>query len=298
MEIRHLEYFLEVSRHKSFSKVAEITHTSQPTISRAIKDLETELGKTLFYRNSKYVRLTDAGEIVLEQAQQIIDSFKNINVQLEGLTKTHTGKILIGLPPITAVTSFSYLLGAFKSKYPKIQIQLFEYGPKKIEASLQNGLLDIGIFTPDNDDQYEWVWFEQDPLNVIMHPTHRLAQQRSIDYLDFYGENLILYNSEYKLHDSIIDGCKQVGINPEIAFETSQRELMTQMVAANLGLALLPNKICKDLDPEIIASRPFSNSQLRLELALVWKKDRYLPQAAHEFLEFSKKEFSEARGSS
>ena len=250
-----------------------------------------ELGKTLFYRSTKYVQLTDAGEIILEQAQQIVAAFRNINAQLEGLTNLQTGKIHIGLPPITAVTTFSHLLGAFKSEYPKIQIQLFEFGPKKIEASLQDGLLDFGIFTPENNELFEWIWFEQDPLSVIMHPAHRLAQYESIDYKDFAEEQLILYNSDYKLHDIIIDGCRRAGINPEIAFKTSQRELMTQMVAAKIGLALLPSKICKDLNPETIICRPFSDSHLCLQLALTWKKGRYLPHAAQELLTFLKNNY-------
>ncbi|MEL1135729.1 LysR substrate-binding domain-containing protein [Desulfitobacterium sp. THU1] len=288
MEIRHLEYFIEVARHKSFSIAAEVTHTSQPSISKAIKDLEAELGKTLFYRSTKYVKLTDAGELVLDQAQQIVAAFRNINTQLEGLAKLQTGKIHIGLPPITAVTTFSHMLGAFKNEYPKIQIHLFEYGPKKIEASLLDGLLDFGIFTPESPDLFEWIWFEQDPLSVIMHPTHRLAPYDLIDYKDFEGEQLILYNNDYKLHDIIIAGCKNAGITPEIAFETSQRELMTQMVAAKLGLALLPTKICQTLNPQSITYRPFADTNLCLQLALTWKKGRYLPHAAHELLAFLK----------
>lgn len=291
MEIRHLEYFIEVSRHKSFSKAAEAAHTSQPSVSKAIKDLESELGKTLFYRSTKYVELTDAGEIILEQAQEIVASFRNINTKLEGLTKLQTGKIHIGLPPITAVTTFSHMLSAFKNEYPKIQIRLFEFGPKKIEASLQEGLLDIGIFTPEDSSLFEWIWFEEDPLSVIIHPGHRLANYSSIRYEDFDGEQLVLYNSDYKLHDIILDGCKRAGVNPEIAFETSQRELMTQMVEANLGLALLPSKICKELDPQIIVSRPFSDLKLCLQLALVRKKGRYLPHAAQEFLDFIKNNY-------
>ena len=286
MEIRHLEYFLEVARHKSFSKAAEVTHNSQPTISKAIKDLEWELGKTLFYRSTKYVELTDAGKAILEQAQQIAESFRNIHVQLEGLEKMETGKVHIGLPPITAVTTFSHLLGAFKSSYPKIDIQLYEFGPKKIEASLQDGLLDFGIFTPEDSHLFEWIWFEHDPLWLIMHPAHRLAGQDQIGYQDLPGEQLIIYNSDYKLHDSILDHCRESGFAPEIAFETSQRELMIQIVMAKLGLALLPSKICRGFDPGIITSRPFADSGLCLELALTWKKGRYLSYAAGRFLSF------------
>jgi DNA-binding transcriptional LysR family regulator len=293
LDIRNLEYFIEVARWKSFSQAAEAIHISQPSISRAIKDLETQFGVALFYRNTKYVKLTDAGEIILEQAQQVVSSFENITAKLEGLTKMQTGKIHIGLPPITAVTTFSHLLGAFRREYPNIRIQLYEFGPKKIETSIQDGLLDIGIFTPDEDTKrYEKIWFEKDPLNVIMHPAHKLAQCAIIDYQDLIDEEFILYNSDYKLHDMLIDGCKQAGFTPQIALETSQREMMTQMVAANFGIALLPSKICKTLDPKTIASQPFADPEFCLRLALVWKKDRYLSHASREFLMFARKKYS------
>ncbi len=293
MDIRNLEYFIEVARHKSFSKAAEAVHISQPSISRAIKDLETQFGVTLFYRNTKYVELTDAGECILEQAQQIVSSFENITVKLEGLNNMQAGKIHIGLPPITAVTTFSHLLSAFTREYPKIRIQLYEFGPKKVETSIQDGLLDIGIFTPNEDtDLYEKIWFERDPLHVIMHPAHRLAQSAIIDYQDLIDEEFVLYSSDFKLHDMVIAGCKQAGFAPKIALETSQREMMTQMVAANFGIALLPSKICKTLDAKTITSRPFADPGVCLRLALVWKKDRYLSHAFREFLRFASKQYS------
>lgn len=292
MDIRNLEYFIEVARRKSFSQAAEAIHISQPSISRAIKELEAQFGVTLFYRNTKYVELTDAGEFILEQAQQVVSSFENIGTRLEGLTKMQAGKLHIGLPPITAVTTFAHLLSAFRKKYPKIRIQLYEFGPKKIETSIQDGLLDMGIFTPDEGSElYEKVWFEKDPLKVIVHPAHRLAQRDIINYQDLIDEEFILYNSDYKLYDIIVGGCKQAGFTPKIALETSQREMMTQMVATNYGIALLPSKICKSLDARTIVSKPFVDPKFCLRLALVWKKDRYLSHAFREFLTFVKKEY-------
>lgn len=296
MEIRHLEYFMEVARQKSFSKAADAIHISQPSISKAIKDLELQLGVTLFYRNTKHVELTDAGEKILEQAQQIVSSFKNITAQLDSLTRLQTGKIHIGLPPITGVTSFSHLLGAFKKEYPEINIHLFEFGSKKIELAIQDELLDIGICTPPEDHElYEKLYFIQDPLHIIMHPTSSLAQYEQIDYGQLRGQQFILYDKDFRLHDMIIDRCKQAGFNPNIVFETSQLELMTQMVAADFGVALLPSKICKGLDVNNFISRPFVDPPLCLQLEIVWKKNRYLSHATREFLMFAKKNYSDQR---
>lgn len=287
MDIRNLEYFIEVARQKSFSKAAEAIHISQPSVSKAIKELETQWGITLFYRNTKNIELTDSGAVILEQAQQIVSAFNHITIQLDGLKKMQTGKIHIGLPPITAVTAFAKLLKAFKSEYPNIQVQLYEYGPKKIEAAIQEGLLDIGIFTPlDEDEQYEKIWVECDPHNVILHAQHWLAQFPAVDFKQLSQEEFIIYNNEYRLHDMIIARCRQAGFTPRITLETSQRDLMMQMVAANLGIALLPQKLCAKLDVRDVVCRPFIDPQLYLKLAFTWKRDRYLSHAAREFLSF------------
>ncbi len=289
MDIRALEYFIEVARLKSFSKAAEAIHISQPSISKAIKELEIQWGITLFYRNTKHIELTDSGAILFEQAQQIVSAFHNITVQLDGLTKMQTGKIYIGLPPITAVTSFAHLLSAFRREYSRINVQLYEYGPKRIEAAIQEGLLDIGIFTPDDrDEQYDKIWFEQDPHDLIMHPQHWLAGFSAVDYAQLAGEDFIIYSNEYRLYDIIIDRCRRAGFTPRIALETSQRDLMTQMVAANLGIALLPRKLCARLNANAFISRPFIDPQVYLKLALVWKKERYHSHAVREFLRFVK----------
>ena len=293
LDIRHLECFMEVARQKNFTKAAEIVHVSQPTMSKAIKDLEATLGVTLFYRNTKFVELTDAGESILEQAQEIVSSFKNLTGKLEGLTKLQTGKIHIGLPHITAVTTFCRFLGAFKKEYPNIHIYLDEFGPKKIESAIQDGLLDVGVFTPPaNSDLYEKIWFEEDFLNVIMHPTHWLTHYDVIEYKQLRDEQFVLYNNDFKLHDTIIERCEQAGFMPKIIFETSQRELMTQMVASNIGIALLPNKICETLDINSFTYRPFVDPKIYLRLALVWKKGRYLSHATKELLNFANNNYS------
>lgn len=289
MDIRNLACFIEVARHKSFSKAAEILYISQPSVSRAIKELESQFGVSLFYRDTKSVELTDAGEIILHQAQQIVSSVENMTSQLGELKKMQSGKIYIGLPQITAITTFSHLLSSFKKEYPNIQVHLYEIGPKKVEASIQEGLLDIGIFTPsETQDAYEAIWFEEDPLEVIMHPDNKLAHLAAVHYRDLIDEQLILYSSDYHLHDIIIENCQRAGFIPKIFLETSQREWMIQMAADNLGIAFLPGKICKSLDARLIASRPLSESNLWLRLALVWKKGRYLSFAVREFLHFAR----------
>ncbi|MDR3564565.1 MAG: LysR family transcriptional regulator [Negativicutes bacterium] len=292
MDIRHLEYFLEVVRQGSFSKAAAILHITQPSISKMIKSLEDDLGVPLIYRNSKQVSLTDAGQAVLEQSQQIVTLFHNLSGEIDDIVHLKKGKVRIGIPPIAGSTIFPPLLGEFNKHHPHIQIQLFEFGSKKVELGVQDGSLDIGIVCtlPSKTDIFEILSFVQDPLQVIVHPEHHLAGYPAVDFAALANEPFVLYSDDFSLYDHIHHRCKLSGFQPRIICETSQREFMTQMVAAKLGVALLPSKICDQLDPQTLVAIPLTDPQIFLHLSLIWRKDRYLSFAARRWLEFTSTE--------
>lgn len=293
IDIRHLEYFVEVARQKSFSKAAIICHVSQSAISKMIKDLETELGTPLFNRTSKYVQLTDTGIIFLDQAQQVVVMFHHLTTEFENKIKTEKGKISIGLLPITSSTIFAELLGEFKRKYPQIEISLSEYGSKKVALAIQDGTLDAGVvcIVPDNH-YYDSFSFSTDPLYVIVSPQNSISELPSIELAALSNESFVLYSKDFSLHDEIINQCRQVGFSPNVIFETSQFELMTQMVAANLGIAFLPSAVCKELDPHRIVSVPLTQPQIIHNMSIVWKRGRSMSHAAQLWLQFAQNYFS------
>ena len=293
IEIRHLEYFVEVARQKSFSKAAMISHVSQSAISKMIKDLEAELGTSLFNRTSKYVQLTDAGIIFFDQAQQAVVMFQNLTTEFENTIKMEKGKLFIGLPPITSSTIFAELLGEFKKKYPQIEISLSEYGSKKVALAIQDGTLDIGVIcvVPDNQ-HFDSLPFSKDPLFVIVSSQNPISRLPSIELASLSNESFVLYSADFSLHDEIINQCKKVGFAPTIIFETSQRELMTQIVAANLGIAFLPSEACQGLDTERIVALPLINPKIIHNMSIIWKKGRFMSHAARLWLQFAEKHFT------
>ena len=289
MNIRQLECFLEIVRQGSFSKAASILHVSQPSISEMIKNLEDEIGTPLLYRGARRLELTDVGQTVLEQSQQIVSLFNNLAGYVKDSSQVKKGKIRIGIPSITASTIFPRVLGEFKREHPDIELQLYEFGSKKIRQGVNEGSLDIGIVCtlPDRGDDFEVFPFVEDPLWVIVHPKHLLAKVSAVDFSDLMNEGFILYSEDFSLHDQILNRCKLAGFHPIIICETSQREFMTQMVEAGLGIALLPSKICAELNPKSIVSIPLADPQMFLQLAIIWRKDRYLSFAARCWLDFT-----------
>lgn len=289
MDIRHLEYFLEVVRQGSFSKAAARLHITQPSISKMIKALEDEIGVTLLHRGAKQVELTDAGRALLEQAQQIVALFQNLAAELADVTHLQKGKLRIGMPPISASSVFPRALGEFKKNYPNISIEMYEFGSKKIAEALNEGSIDVGVVCslPEKADLFGMLACVRDPLKVIVHPSHRLASCPAVDFSMLAGEPFVLYREDFSLHDQILKRCRQAGFQPQIICETSQRDFMTQMVAANLGVALLPGKICESLDPATIVAVPLAEPPLCLEMAVIWRKDRYLSFAAQRWITFT-----------
>ncbi|MEW9503273.1 LysR family transcriptional regulator [Jeotgalibacillus marinus] len=285
MDIRHLEYFSEVAKQLSFTKAASTLHVSQPSLSKAVKHLEAELGVPLFYR-SKQLELTDAGKAVLINAKNVLDAFNNLTSELSDMMDLKKGEIRIGIPPIIGAAFFSKLISEYKELYPQVEIILTEVGSKMIKQGVEDGSLDIGLICnlPVQKNDFDMIRLINDPLMLIVHREHALATQKAIDLSKLEKEPFILYRQDFTLHDRIVDGCSKKGFYPNVVCQSSQGDFMIEMVVAKLGVALLPSKIAKSITDPAITTIPLKHSSISLELGLVWRKNKYLSFAVREFI--------------
>ncbi len=292
LDIKHLQYFIEVANFNSFSRAANHLFITQPTISKMIKNLETELGVALFDRSRKQLVLTDAGRIILEQAKLIDKAFKNLEVELDNLTGLKKGHIRIGLPPIFNAHYFLEIVGSFHEKYPEITFQLVEDGSKKIEEDVRNNLLDVGVVVlPTKNDIFDHFSFMEEDLKLLLHPSHPLAENEEVNLAELANESFILFNKDFALNDRIIHFCNSVGFDPHIISESSQRSFIEEMVASKLGVSLLPGSVCKQLNKNV-KSVKVVNPSISWNLAIIWGKNQYFSYAAKEWLTFTKAELS------
>ncbi|GHI00416.1 cidABC operon transcriptional activator CidR [Neobacillus kokaensis] len=290
MDIKHLQYFLEVARLNSFSRAAEELFITQPTISKMIKNLEEELGVVLFDRSRKQLALTDAGRIILEHAKLVDHAMKNLSTDLDNLFGLKKGHIRIGLPPIFDANDFLKIVGKFHEKYPGITFQLVEDGSKKIEEAVQNNLLDVGIVVlPTKLELFDYFSILEEDLKLILPDSHPLADREEVNLVELAQESFILFNKDFALNDRIILSCNTLGFQPVIISESSQQNFIKEMVSYELGIALLPESISHDL-PENVKSIKVVNPTISWHLAIIWSKEQYLSYAAKEWLHFIKQE--------
>jgi DNA-binding transcriptional LysR family regulator len=299
MDIRHLQYFMEVARYKSFTKAAEALYITQPTISKTIKNMEEELHIVLFDRSNKKIELTDAGKIMMEQGRHILKSFQNLSSELHDLQNLKKGHLRIGLPPMVGSSFFPEVIGQFHEQYPEVTIQIFEDGAKKVELDVESGLLDIGVTVlPTDDKLFHSFSFVQEKLMLLVHPTHSLAGKENVSLSELEGEPFVLFREDFAMHDRIIMECVRLGFQPHVVYESSQWDLISGMVAANLGIALLPETICREVDTARINIIPLVNPIIPWQLGMIWRKERYQSFAAQEWIHFTQSIFNGNRDNS
>ncbi|SCM81160.1 LysR family transcriptional regulator [Sporomusa sphaeroides] len=293
MDLLRLTYFIEVAEQLSFTKAAKVLHVSQPSISKMVRSLEDELGVTLIDRSARRIKLTDAGQTLYERGRRILESLKTVASDLDDLTKGQKGRIRIGIPPMVETSFFAIAIGEFKKNYPNIIIDLVEVGSKAVEDMAEDGEIDIGVVVLPvrNKTDFSMFAFTKDPIWLIVHPEHRLAGQELVHIADLEDEPIVMFRKDFALHDHIVEKCREHGFMPKVLCESSQWDFMVEIVAAKLGVALLPKVVCDKLGAGVVTALPIAEEISPWHLAVMWKKDTYLSFAAREWLRYAARLF-------
>jgi DNA-binding transcriptional LysR family regulator len=286
MELKDLRYFTEVANYGSFTKAAASTYLSQPTLSKSIKKLESELKVELFERSTRSLMLTDAGEIVLQQARKILGATDELSSLLDDLINLPTGKIKIGIPPLIGTLFFPAIAKTFKQQYPQVSLELIERGAKRIEQLVEEGEVDVGIIVfPTDHSKFDVTPFIKEEFMLYTSTKHQLDGLKEVSLQQLSEENFILFNREFALHELVIKECQIAGFQPNIAHESSQWDLITELVGAELGITLLPKSIYRKMDHNTIQMIKLTFPPL-WELGFITKKDRYQSFAVRALLTF------------
>ncbi len=286
MDIRQLTYFLEVAKQKSMTKAADTLHVSQPALSKMLKGLEDELGMTLIVRSNKASEVTDAGLIVMDYAKKVTGLLNEMSSTLSDMTHLKRGTIHVGLPPIIGSLFFPKVLAEFHLAYPNIKIKITEYGAAKVTKSVAEGELEIGVAVlPIDEEDYNLYPIVKEEMKLVIHHKHPLARRKNVRLKELKNEEFIFYSEEFALHQIMWNQFIKEGFEPKILFKSSQWDFMSEMVAANLGITILPESICNRIDNDNVHIIDLTPST-PWHLAVITKKEKYVSFAAQTFIDF------------
>jgi DNA-binding transcriptional LysR family regulator len=283
MELRALRYFVEVVRQQSFTAAAERMFVTQPTISKMVKALEDEIGSPLLLRDGRQMVLTDAGKIVYQRGQDVLAAHAQLQAELDDLGTFGRGQLTVGIPAMGG-TLFTQVIAAFRQRYPKVELKLFEQGSRAIEAALLAGELELGgLLQPVDTSVFDVLPVSRHPLWLVAQTQSRWHGAQRVELSDLANESFVFYGESLALNDIVLDACRKAGFTPAIAGRSGHWDFITALVAAGVGVALLPRPYCNRLDPARFTAVPVE-PEIPWDMALGWRRNGYLSHAARAWL--------------
>ena len=292
VDIKQLIYFLQIATDENYTIASKKLYISQPALSKAIKNLEDELGIKLFHYNDKRTRLTDEGYNFYIKAKGLIEGYHQLLDSVHDTRQSIKGHLKIGIPPVVGQCYFAEIISKFSNEYPDIYITIVETGANKIQKDVYVEELDVGVIVmPAYSNRFNVTQLIEDESVLLVHKDHPLAKVENITYIHLRDEKFIIFNEDFTLHDNIIAACRKNGFEPLITVKSSQWDFIVEMVSHNLGVSILPRPVLMRYNHERIEIKHINDELSVWRIAMVSKKDGYLSRVGEIFIEFVKQSF-------
>jgi DNA-binding transcriptional LysR family regulator len=290
MELRHLRYFIAVTEAASFTAAAKKLNISQPPLSQQIKDLEGQVGMRLFERSSRHVELTPAGAIFYNHARTILDQVEHATNQARDVGSGRVGTLNIGTTGSVLLGRLATLVAAYSALYPGVSVRIHEMDPLEQEAAVLAHRTDFSFLRKPShnpDLVTEVVWPED--VGVVLPEHHPLAAREEIELSALNKESFVFLRlADSRFARYLQDCCVASGFVPNITNEVVESYSLTSLVAAGLGVALVPECI-KNLSRPGIVYRPLTAPAPKADVYIMYRINhdpvaaKFL-QTAHDLL--------------
>ena len=275
MNLRDLRYLVALAEQRHFGRAAEACHVSQPTLSTQIKKLEDELGVALVERAPRQVMLTAAGHDIAARARRVLAEVDQMRETARRTADPEAGSIRLGLFPTLGPYLLPHVVPALRRRFPRLELLLVEEKTETLLAMLREGRLDAAVLAlPLHEDWLETELLFEEPFLLAVPSGHPLAGRTQLRMADLASQHLLLLEDGHCLRDQALEVCTLAGAGEKEGFRATSLETLRQMVAAGVGLTLLPMLAVKPPVPlsEAITLLPFREPAPSRQLALVWRR--------------------------
>lgn len=248
MEIKQLKSFLCVAELLSFHKAAHLLHLSQPALSAQIRALEEDLGAILLERNRRVVRLTPAGELLFQDGKLLLNEATNLRMRILQTAGGNAGRLRVGFVASAGLALVPSILTTFRQRYPRIRFDLKNIRTVDQIVALQSGSFDAGFLRlPIPSKGLSVTLVHQEPFTLVTSKSHPLSHRRKVTLSDFASDDFLAYGRNWApdFYDSWIAICNRYGFTPAVVQETAEMGTLLSLVAAGLGIAIVPEAIAR-----------------------------------------------------
>ncbi len=275
MNLRDLRYLVALADLKHFGRAAEASFVSQPTLSTQLMKFEAELGVSLIERNPRNVMLTPTGEAVVARARAILreaDEIKNIARRAKD---PESGMVKLGIFPTLGPYLLPHIIPPVITRFPKLELILVEEKTEVILKKLHDGELDCGILAlPVHDDSLHVEYLFEEDFVLAVPAGHAFAKKKKAKLADLAEERLLLLDDGHCLREQALEVCHMAGAGEKSGFRATSLETLRHMVAAKVGMTLLPALTVHPPSPNsaAVALVPFSRPVPHRRIAMVWRR--------------------------
>ena len=275
MNIRDLRYLVALAEHRHFGRAAEASFVSQPTLSTQIRKLEDELGVSLVERAPRRVMLTPVGREIADRARRILADVDELHQIAQRSQDPDAGTVRLGIFPTLGPYLLPHVIPRVRERFPRLELLLVEEKTEVLLRQLREGRLDAAILAlPVHDDQLATHFLFEEPFLLAVPHGHPLADHRSIELDDLRKVSLLLLEDGHCLRDQALDVCRLSGADEKSGFRATSLETLRQMVAAGVGITLLPRlAVAPPVPPSAdITLIPFRIPPPHRRIAMVWRR--------------------------
>jgi LysR family hydrogen peroxide-inducible transcriptional activator len=284
MELHQLRYFCAVAETGSFSRAAEQSHVSQPSLSQQIMKLEGELGARLYDRLGRSVRLTDVGKTFLPRARSVLRELEAARGDVVDRKDSIGGPVTVGVIPTVAPYFLPPLLTSFSRRFPQAELTVAEEITPVLLERLRAGAIDVAILAlPIRGHEFEAAPLLTERLFAALPKSHKLARHRSLSLKDLRSEPFLLLRDGHCFRDTAVAACDRARLHPQVVFESGQFSSLLSMVGAGMGVSIVPemaiekNSTCRYV--------PIADEQASRTIGTVVLRGRSLSRAHVAFIE-------------
>src|ERR1700723_483955 len=241
MEVHQLRYVCAIADTGNFSRAAERCKIAQPSLSQQVLKLEEELGTKLFDRLGRSIRLTEAGRAFIPRARAILHQMETARSSAADQNTDLRGSVAVGVIPTVAPYLIPSYAARFPKKYPAAKLLIVEETTSVLVEGLRDLSIDVAILAlPLRHKDLELFPIRTEPLFAVLRKNHPRARAKSLTLKDLRGESFVMLRDGHCFRDLSLDTCTRARITPNIAFESGQFSSLLGMVAAGIGVSLVP----------------------------------------------------------
>jgi DNA-binding transcriptional LysR family regulator len=282
ISLRQLRVFQAVAESGHFSRAGARVGLTQPAVSRSIAELEAQLGIRLLDRTTREVVLTEAGRGLAARLDRVLDELDQVLLDVKGLATLRQGKVRVASNPTLSAHLMPDCIAACERVHPGIRVVLADKVQRDVLAAVLAGEVDFGVVVdPGEAEGLVVETIGRDPFRLVCRPEHRLARSRSVRWHDLGAERLVLLDATSGSRPLIDAALQAEGIDTREAMALGQPSTVFQMVAAGLGVSVMPSLSTSLAESQGLAVRPL-RPQVQRDIALVRRRNRALAPLAEQ----------------